>query len=67
MYFEIILKELNPILRRVHAQCINTECDFIARGFFQWEFELSPSGLPNPEIKLPPSPHKIRNPQVASV
>lgn len=36
-------------------------------GMFMQEYALFPSGLPNPKIKLPPSPHKIRNPQVASV
>lgn len=59
--------ELNSILRRVHAQCINTECGFTAQGFFQWEYELSPSGRPNPEINLPVSPHKIKKAQVTNV
>ncbi|OTG65914.1 ogr/Delta-like zinc finger family protein [Acinetobacter silvestris] len=59
--------ELNPVLRRVHAQCTNTECGFTAQGFFQWEFELSPSGLPNPEFSLPPSPHRIKSAQVKCV
>ena len=59
--------ELNPLLRRFHAQCSNVECGFTAQGFFQIEFELSPSGIPNPEINLPPSPHKNKNLQVSRV
>ncbi|MFX5513180.1 ogr/Delta-like zinc finger family protein [Acinetobacter baumannii] len=57
--------ELAPTLRRLHGQCFNPVCGFSAQGFIQWEFELSPSGTPNPEINLPRSPHKKA--QVSSV
>lgn len=59
--------EMNPLLRRVHAQCLNTECGFTASGYFQWDFELSPSGLPNPEINLPQAPKRNKELRVSSV
>lgn len=49
---------LSPILKRVWAQCLNLDCGFTASGYFQWEFELSPSAMPNPDIDLPKSKNK---------
>lgn len=57
----------SPLLSRIHYQCINAECGFTAQGFFELKYELSPSGMPNPEISLPPSPFRQKHKEVASV
>ncbi|MDU7561416.1 MAG: ogr/Delta-like zinc finger family protein [Acinetobacter baumannii] len=59
-YFE------NPILKRLFLQCKNIECSFSAQAFIEIKYELSPSGVPNPEINLPSSPAKHKK-EVASV
>ncbi|MDM1784252.1 ogr/Delta-like zinc finger family protein [Acinetobacter bereziniae] len=59
-YFE------NPILKRLFLQCKNIECSFSAQAFIEIKYELSPSGVPNPEINLPRSPAKHQK-EVASV
>ena len=54
--------EESPILKRVYLQCSNFECGFSAQAFIEIRFELSPSGIPNPEINLPRSiakQHKV--------
>ena len=45
--------ELNPLLRRFHAQCSNVECGFTAQGFLSIESEISPPATPNRNINLP--------------
>lgn len=41
------------LLRIAYIQCTNEACGFVARAEFQMTHELSPSGMPNPAVRLP--------------
>lgn len=44
---------LTPLFRVAYLQCMNEPCGFTARAAIEITHELSPSGLPNVQVKLP--------------
>ncbi|WP_166358495.1 ogr/Delta-like zinc finger family protein [Pseudomonas akapageensis] len=40
-------------LRIAYLQCTNEACGWSVRAEFEMTHELSPSGMPNPEVSLP--------------
>lgn len=50
--------EMTEIYREITYQCRNVECGFTWVAGLAAVRELSPSGTPNPKIKIPPSVHK---------
>lgn len=46
--------------RRAYLQCTNEACGFTAIGSFEITHEMSPSGIPNPQISLPTAPTALR-------
>lgn len=53
-------------LRVCYVQCSNEACGWSARAEFTITHELSPSGEPNPNIKLPIAPVAMRRQCVQS-
>ena len=47
-------------LRITYIQCTNEACGWAVRAEFQMTHELSPSGMPNPEVCLPVADVVIR-------
>lgn len=47
-------------LRVAYVQCTNEACGWSVRAEFQMTHELSPSGMPNPTVKLPVADVVIR-------
>lgn len=47
-------------LRITYMQCTNEACGWAVRAEFQMTHELSPSGMPNPAVKLPVADVVIR-------
>jgi hypothetical protein len=40
-------------LRIAYLQCINEACSWSVRAEFQMTHEMAPSGMPNPQVRLP--------------
>ncbi|MNG25428.1 Ogr/Delta-like zinc finger [compost metagenome] len=47
-------------LRVAYLQCINEACGWSVRAEFEMTHEMSPSGMPNPTVKLPVAPMALR-------
>lgn len=47
-------------LRVAYLQCVNEACGWSARATFEMTHEMSPSGMPNPSVKLPVAPIALR-------
>ncbi|MCS4260238.1 Ogr/Delta-like zinc finger protein [Pseudomonas protegens] len=47
-------------LRVAYLQCSNEGCGATYRGQFEITHEMSPSGMPDPGVKLPVAPVSIR-------
>ncbi|MFV2945274.1 ogr/Delta-like zinc finger family protein [Pseudomonas japonica] len=43
-------------LRIAYLQCVNEACGWAVRASFEMTHEMSPSGMPNPTVKLPVAP-----------
>lgn len=48
-------------LRIAYLQCTLESCGWSVRAEFEMTHEMSPSGMPNPEIKLPAANISLRN------
>lgn len=44
-------------LRVAYLQCTNEACGWSVRAEFEMTHEMSPSGMPNPSVYLPPALH----------
>lgn len=40
-------------LRVAYLQCVNEACGWSVRAQFEMTHEMSPSGMPNPSVRLP--------------
>lgn len=47
-------------LRTTYLQCTNEACGATFRGQFEITHEMSPSGMPNPGVRLPVAPVALR-------
>jgi hypothetical protein len=47
-------------LRVAYLQCANEACGWGVRAEFEMTHEMSPSGMPNPTVKLPVAPVALR-------
>lgn len=47
-------------LRIAYLQCQNEACGWTVRAEFQMTHEMSPSGMPNPEVRLPVAPIALK-------
>ena len=47
-------------LRIAYLQCVNEACGWSVRAEFEMTHEMSPSGMPNPTVRLPVAPVAIR-------
>jgi hypothetical protein len=47
-------------LRVAYLQCINEACGWSVRAEFEMTHELSPSGMPNPQVHLPSACKELR-------
>jgi len=47
-------------LRIAYLQCTNEACGWSVRAEFEMTHELSPSGMPNPEVRLPQASGELR-------
>lgn len=47
-------------LRTAYLQCGNESCGATFRAQFEITHEMSPSGMPNPSVRLPVAPMSIR-------
>ena len=52
-------------LRITYMQCTNEACGWAVRAEFQMTHELSPSGMPNPEVHLPSASRELRRSALA--
>ncbi|MCS4283460.1 hypothetical protein M2396_001725 [Pseudomonas sp. BIGb0278] len=48
-------------LRVAYLQCINEACGWSVRAEFEMTHELSPSGMPNPDVQLPSANRELRH------
>ncbi|WP_081502550.1 ogr/Delta-like zinc finger family protein [Pseudomonas sp. GM84] len=48
-------------LRIAYLQCTNEACGWSVRAEFEMTHELSPSGMPNPQVHLPSACSELRN------
>lgn len=48
-------------LRVAYLQCITEACSWAVRAEFEMTHELSPSGMPNPEVNLPSANGELRS------
>lgn len=48
-------------LRIAYLQCTLEACGWSVRAEFEMTHEMSPSGMPNPEVKLPAANMALRN------
>lgn len=46
-------KQQHPLLKLLYLQCTNVKCGFTCQAHFEIKTQLSPSGQPNPEVKIP--------------
>lgn len=49
-----------PTFQTMYGKCNNIVCGASYVGSLTWDYTLSPSGLPQPQVKLPLSPVKER-------
>lgn len=56
----------HQLLRTNYIECVLEACHWSALGRTEITHELSPSGMPNPNIKLPPAPSLLRRQCIAS-
>lgn len=54
-------------LRVAYLQCTNEACGWSVRAEFEMTHELSPSGMPNPEVYLPSAGSDLRRAAVKPV
>ena len=47
-------------LRVAYLQCTNEACGWSVRAQFEMTHEMSPSGMPNPTVRLPVAPVAMR-------
>jgi hypothetical protein len=47
-------------LRVAYLQCVNEACGWSVRAQFEMTHEMSPSGMPNPSVRLPVAPVAMR-------
>jgi len=47
-------------LRIAYLQCVNEACSWTVRAQFEMTHEMSPSGMPNPSVRLPVAPIALR-------
>lgn len=47
-------------LRTAYLQCCNEACGATFRAQFEITHEMSPSGMPNPTVRLPVAPTALR-------
>lgn len=47
-------------LRVAYLQCVNEACGWSVRAEFEMTHEMSPSGMPNPSVRLPVAPVALR-------
>ena len=47
-------------LRIAYLQCVNEACGWSVRAQFEMTHELSPSGMPNPDVHLPSAAGELR-------
>ncbi|ANY87837.1 MULTISPECIES: ogr/Delta-like zinc finger family protein [Pseudomonas] len=47
-------------LRIAYLQCVNEACGWSVRAQFEMTHELSPSGMPNPDVHLPSAFGELR-------
>ncbi|MDH0304326.1 MULTISPECIES: ogr/Delta-like zinc finger family protein [unclassified Pseudomonas] len=47
-------------LRVAYLQCTNEACGWSVRAEFEMTHELSPSGMPRPDVYLPPAGSELR-------
>ncbi|MDH0647814.1 ogr/Delta-like zinc finger family protein [Pseudomonas sp. GD03858] len=47
-------------LRVAYLQCTNEACGWSVRAEFEMTHELSPSGMPRPDVHLPPAGSELR-------
>ncbi|WP_028696142.1 ogr/Delta-like zinc finger family protein [Pseudomonas cremoricolorata] len=47
-------------LRIAYLQCLNEACGWCVRAQFEMTHEMSPSGMPNPNVHLPMAPIAMR-------
>ncbi|MFI8482982.1 ogr/Delta-like zinc finger family protein [Pseudomonas sp. NPDC078700] len=47
-------------LRTAYLQCTNEACGATFRAQFEITHQMSPSGMPNPQVQLPAAPTSIR-------
>jgi len=47
-------------LRIAYLQCVNEACGWSVRAQFEMTHEMSPSGMPNPSVRLPVAPVALR-------
>lgn len=48
-------------LRVAYLQCMNEACGWSVRAEFEMTHELSPSGMPNPDVQLPTANRELRH------
>ncbi|BBH45376.1 ogr/Delta-like zinc finger family protein [Pseudomonas sp. KU43P] len=48
-------------LRVAYLQCTTEACGWSVRAEFEMTHELSPSGMPNPQVHLPSASTELRN------
>ncbi|WP_308813529.1 ogr/Delta-like zinc finger family protein [Pseudomonas plecoglossicida] len=48
-------------LRVAYLQCVNEACGWSVRAEFEMTHELSPSGMPNPDVQLPSANRELRH------
>lgn len=48
-------------LRVAYLQCTTEACGWSVRAEFEMTHELSPSGMPNPEVRLPRAGQDLRH------
>lgn len=58
---------LHAYLRSTTLHCTNVVCGWVGKGFHEMTHELSPSGMPNPAVKLPVADYVLRREVMASI
>ena len=54
-------------LRVAYLQCTTEACGWSVRAQFEMTHELSPSGMPNPEVRLPRADKSLRRDALPAV
>lgn len=53
-------------LRVAYLQCVNEACGWSVRAQFEMTHEMSPSGMPNPSVRLPVATVALRRQSMKS-